>query len=593
MALGAMSPPKISTPELNMAVKMNPMDSMMMVFEDMRDGIAKIPEAIFELKDQVKTSISNLNKHLAHRFTELSKAAQKEVTGTSVPAEDRDDLLDEANVEDIGESDSQGNEGGGFKFPEIPKVGPKLGLALLLGGLAALMKFGDKLVPIIAPVLKAIKENILPNVIDYFKDFYDAAVNLFTGIKEKVITIFGGTNPDGSDATILDRLTALGGIFTDFAGFILNIGNSLITNVLEMFGVNFEPYDSAGAWVLGKLNEMWQGISKFFTDAKDFVVEGFTGAYDFVSKMVMDAFKGVTTWFSETGTFLLEGATGIIEWIKGKLALPFEFLTNLFSFTEEDATAGGIATKLLDIILLPYNLAINFLRGIFGFGEDEEGNLEPFSLGEFIIDKIKSAIDFIKDIFSFDVSSIKEKFSSMANIFKGLAAGGAAAAAAMLPGGESPGEAFNRVFTEYTKGNESDIGAVIDVKTPGETFMTQDELGVGMQSNERLRENSEVLTQGLENSLENQEKIANVFGRNSPEYEEEVMRFNAIDNRLSEVEKERMNREASGSVTVVNQNNSQNNNTSNSSTEQTPGLSAVETDYTAKALSTRGYGMGF
>ena len=43
-----------------MAVKMNPMDSMMMVFEDMRDGIAKIPEAIFELKDQVKTSISNL-----------------------------------------------------------------------------------------------------------------------------------------------------------------------------------------------------------------------------------------------------------------------------------------------------------------------------------------------------------------------------------------------------------------------------------------------------------------------------------------------------------------------------------------------------
>ena len=82
----------------------------------------------------------------------------------------------------------------------------------------------------------------------------------------------------------------------------------------------------------------------------------------------------------------------------------------------------------------------------------------------------------------------------------------------------------------------------------------------------------------------------------SPEYKAEVMRFNAIDNKLSEVQNEQMDRETSGSVTVVNQDNSQNNNTSNSSTEQTPGLAATENDYTAKALSalsSRGYGMGF
>ena len=42
----------------------------------------------------------------------------------------------------------------------------------------------------------------------------------------------------------------------------------------------------------------------------------------------------------------------------------------------------------------------------------------------------------------------------MGNFMKGLAMGGVAAAKAILPGGESPGEAFKRVFDSYTKGNE-------------------------------------------------------------------------------------------------------------------------------------------
>ena len=374
---------------------MGPMESMFAIFEEIRDGINTLVELAY--------------------------------AGTSTKGADLNDTRDEgiaaADVEDIGEPDSQGNEGGGFKFPEIPKVGPKLGLALLLGGLAALMKFGDKLVPIIAPVLKAIKENILPNLIDVFKDFLEAASNLFTGIKEKVITIFGGKNPDGSDATILDRLTALGGIFTDFAGFILNIGNSLITNVLEMFGVNFEPYDSAGAYVLGKLNEMWQGVTGFFMDAKDFVVEGVTGVSDYVVQKTMAAFEGVATWFSETGTFLLEGATGIIDWIKGKLALPFEFLTDLFSFSEADATAGGLATKLIDILLLGPNLAINFLKGLFGFGgEDdiEDDELRTFSFGKLIVDTVKSAVDYVKELFTFDLPDVGEALKGAGDIMKNL-----------------------------------------------------------------------------------------------------------------------------------------------------------------------------
>ena len=531
---GALSPINMSTPSDlvsetgtstvltgNDIRPMNPMDSLRTIFEEIRDGINTLVDLAY--------------------------------SGSSTKGADLNDARDEgilaADVQDIGEPDSQGNEGGGFSFPEIPKVGPKLGLALLLGGLAAIMQFGDKLVPIIAPILKAIKEDILPNVIDYFKDFYDSAVNLFTSIKEKVTTIFGGTNPDGSDATILDRLTALSGIFTDFAGFILNIGDSLITNVLEMFGVNFEPYDSAGAWVLGKLNEMWQGIS---------------------------------SWFSETGTFLLEGATGIIDWIKGKLALPFEFLTNLFSFTEEDATAGGIATKLLDIILLPYNLAINFLRGIFGFGEDEEGNLEPFSLGEFIIDKIKSAIKFLKDMFSFDIDSIIPSLPNIGDAFMSMIG-------KMLPSPDSfigkalyalPGtDALEQAAESYANPTSEPL-----MTQDSEPLMTQDDV-LEISSDTSLQKKESILTQGLDLSLDNQEKIDNVFGRNSPEYKQEVMRFHAIDKKLTEVQNEQMKREETGSVTTVIQDNSQNNNSSNVESIQSSGLSAYENDPSARSLS--------
>lgn len=442
MALGAMSPPQMSTPVQSLAaipnesldaraVKMNPMDSMIMVFEDMRDGISKIPEAIFELKEQVKTSISNLNKHLAYRFTELSKTAQKQMTGTAVPVESRDDLLGEADADSQGnmeeDTDSQGNEGGfGFRLPKIGKPGPKLGLALLLGGFATLMAFGDKLVPFLAPILKFIKEKALPfaidaiklalegiktvfnylyenvwpfirdnvimNAVDYVKDTFTAIQTLFQDLGEKFGVLFS------EDATWWEKITAFLGIFGDIGQFFIDQFDRVTEFIANVFGVSFAPYDGLISYVSGKLSEGFKVVVDWFSQTGEFLLEGATGIWNWITGMIDTAWTGISTWFSETGTFLLEGATGIVDWIKGKLEAPFAFLKDLFSFPD---SPEGFATKLIDIVLLPYNLAINFIRGIFGFGEDEEGNLEPFSLGEFIIDTAKDAIAWFKGLFTF------------------------------------------------------------------------------------------------------------------------------------------------------------------------------------------------
>ena len=95
------------------------------------------------------------------------------------------------------------------------------------------------------------------------------------------------------------------------------------------------------------------------------------------------------------GEMIVGVVTDIIDYFKG-----------LFTFSEEDASVAGIATKLIDIILAPYNIAINFLRGIFGFGEDEQGNVQPFSLGEMIVGVVTDIIDFFKGLFDIDIMGL-------------------------------------------------------------------------------------------------------------------------------------------------------------------------------------------
>ena len=99
--------------------------------------------------------------------------------------------------------------------------------------------------------------------------------------------------------------------------------------------------------------------------------------------------------FSGISTAVTNGFTAAKDWVVG-----------LFTFSDEDASVAGIATKLIDIVLAPYNLAINFLKGIFGFGEDEQGNIAPFSLGELIVGVVTDIIDFFKGLFDIDIMGL-------------------------------------------------------------------------------------------------------------------------------------------------------------------------------------------
>ena len=140
------------------------------------------------------------------------------------------------------------------------------------------------------------------------------------------------------------------------------------------------------------------------------------------------------------------------------------------------------------------------------------------------------AKDFVLGLFDLDFKQVLGKFvdigASVMLRIKAISAGALAAAKAIAPGGKSPTEAFKLRYDEYMQNNTP--------TDPVKPLMTQDDV-LEISSDESLKEKEKILTKGTLDSLDNQEKIANTFGRSSPEYEQEVMRFNAIEKRLAEV----------------------------------------------------------
>ena len=186
------------------------------------------------------------------------------------------------------------------------------------------------------------------------------------------------------------------------------------------------------------------------------IVDGFIGSFvriigDFVGfllklvglenlgKFVSDFGKRITGFFADAVKGIMNVLLGIITFDPKRI---------------KDGVLGmlgGAANFFLELVMTPVNFIANLIKDIFGFGDPEK----PFSLKDFILGEdgiVMKLVNWFKGLFSIDFTSIKTKLFNMGKILKGLGAGGIAAAKAILPGGESPAEAFRRVFNEYTKG---------------------------------------------------------------------------------------------------------------------------------------------
>jgi hypothetical protein len=430
---------------------MSPMESTMAIFQSMAD------------------SLTNIESLLLEQVT-----LQEDQTALEM----RDESISDADVIDP-PSNPPGPEdekGPGF----VKRLAGKFSIAKLLKGgfilaLTGIMAFADEFAKLLEPVLKFIKEKAWPNAVDVFTDFMEKGRQLFGSLSDKLSVIFGSSEgPHG--VTLLERVKAFGGIFTDIGGFILSIGNSLITNVLEAFGANFDPYDTAGEWVLGKLTDMWNGIKGWFTAAAaKWPLLGDIGTW--VLGKVTAAFQGISDFFSAAiGVYKVDGLTGVWSWLLDKVSTGFISIYNWFSTDAALTFAIDSAKGIFSWVVSKVGAVWDIIKGWFGFGSDkdktetvdlekEKENFSLFGLAKSAASAVWSALT---GLFSFSPSeimaNIKQDLVNMGTFFKALAVGGFEALQAILPFGETPQDAFKRGFDSVMQGGVA--GADISI-APG------------------------------------------------------------------------------------------------------------------------------
>ena len=534
---------------------MSPMDSVRAIFEEIRDGI---------------NTLVDLTRNMSPSAADL-----------------RDQGISDADVKPGSDSDSQGNKKG-FNF-EMPEVGPKLGLALMLGALTALFKYSDQITAALVPVL------------EFADDFLEML------------------GPTGTLYLGLFALASL--IFPKTVSSLLGAGKEGIKYAFTELGTGFKGMKES----LGKMKD---NLKAAYTGGKKLIMGGFTKLANGFQLMrvfliekaypaILSAFGGIKgklfgaitklgTAFTAMRLFLLGTMIPAITAFMAPFIVPLALVVGAValavaifysikkgiddfkkSLDEGDsmlvAIIEGVSTALLTLVTLPITLIKNFVAWVaekLGF-EGIAEKLKEFSIVDFIKDGVKTLVlkakDFILGLFDIDFQTVLGKFvdigKSLMVSIKAIGAGALAAAKGFL----SPVENFKKGYDEYIKNNR--------IPEPKESLMTQDDV-LEISSDVSLQKNESILTQGLDASRERLKGKAKVFGKDSEEYNEEMLRFDAIKNKLSEVEEEQRKREETGSITTIVQNNSQNDNSQNVESIQSSGLSAYENDPSARTLST-------
>jgi hypothetical protein len=192
------------------------------------------------------------------------------------------------------------------------------------------------------------------------------------------------------------------------------------------------------------------------------IVDGFIGGFVRLATSAVAAgleFLGL----ENLATIIDNFGTDITANFKSAVGGLVDFVTGIFTLDLERITkglknlVGGTADFLFTLVTTPVDAAIAFVQDLFNLGDPEN----PFTIRGFLFGDeatgqegvVTKAVNFVKDLFNMD--GLKEKFANIkASVLdfgkraKAVVAASAAFVKAGFPGGESPTEAYKRVFDE-------------------------------------------------------------------------------------------------------------------------------------------------
>jgi len=337
----------------------------------------------------IASPISSLRDSLEHIAKSMTTLV--ELTRQSLKLQkggDRDSMIGDADF--IGPPkppEPTGGGSGGGEF-EMPEVGPKLGLALMLAGLAILFKFADKLIPVIAGVLKFAK-SLYTNTLD----FIDATKENLKGALTGPGVVVGALKLMGVD--LVKTLKNSRFITSIKSGFgLLSSGKTV--GLLRRFMNIFKPLISLGKTIVNL--PIIKTIKSFFGKAGTFM--------RFLGKLFLPL------------TIII----GIWDFIKGALSGYKESDEETWAGKIVDAMGGGIKGLINGLITIPLDFLLDALAWVlkkFGWDDGAEA-LNSFSVTDFVndiidtvFDSIKGALKWVKTLFTNPVEALQKLWDAL------------------------------------------------------------------------------------------------------------------------------------------------------------------------------------
>lgn len=262
--------------------------------------------------------------------------------------------------------------------------------------------FGRLLGKIFLPI------TFIMGVFDFFSGAADGFVNdngniftkIMSGLSEGIISLV-----DGLFGGLIRMITGAVGWILEAVG-LDNLAFTLTQNVGEAIEGVYEAFRGIFDIIKGVFTLDFGLITSGFASITDGIIEVVTAPFDILYGLVQDMFGilGFDLPDFELASFIKETINSVVGWFTTLFSDPLLALQNLWSSLVGE---GG----LIELIFQPIDAAINWIRGIFGW--NAEGDGEEFSLTNMVKDVVTDVFMWLGDLFTNPVDALSTLWTTL------------------------------------------------------------------------------------------------------------------------------------------------------------------------------------